>query len=114
MRLSRFVLLGGVFAAGTASVGWWAVPVVAALWSALTRNERSHPLLVGFAAMFAWGALLAIAATRGPVMELAKVVGGILSIGTLGALCLTLIYPALVAAAAAAFVRAVLRLSGSE
>lgn len=109
MRLSRFLLLMVAFAAGTAAVGWWAVPVIAALWAALTRNERSHPLLVGFAAMCAWGELLAITAMRGPVMELAKVVGGVMSIGTLGALCITLIYPALVAAAAAALVRVLLR-----
>jgi len=108
MRISRFLLLMVAFAAGTAAVGWWAVPVIAIVWAILTRNERSHPLLVGFAAMWAWGELLAIAAMRGPVMELATVIGGVMSIGAAGAICLTILYPGLVAAAAAGLTRGVI------
>ena len=108
MRISRFLLLSVAFAVGTAAVGWWAVPAVAVLWTVLTKNERSHPMFVGLAALLAWCALLAVAATRGPVMVLAEVVGGIVSIGAAGALCITLVYPALVAALAAVVARGVL------
>jgi len=102
------------FAAGTTAVGWWAVPVIAIVWAVLTRNERSHPLLVGFAAMWAWTELPAIAAMRGPVMELASVVGGVMSIGAAGAICVTLLYPGLVAAAAAGLTRGLMARGGSS
>lgn len=112
MRTSRFLLLALAMAAATAALDWWSVALVAALWTALSRAERPHPVSVALAASVGWALLIGVMAMRGPVMTVASVLGGILPVGTLGILALTLLYPALLAGAAAVLTRALLAATG--
>ena len=50
MHPMRFVTLTAATAAGTIMVGWWAVPVVAALWCVVTRGARQHHASVALSA----------------------------------------------------------------
>ena len=113
MQLLRLVLLVAAFAAATFVLGWWAVPAVAAIYAAITTNQRGSAVVCGFAAMLAWGALLAVTASRGPVGTLATELGGVLSLRPIGVYAVTIAYPGLLALSAAvvsrAFVRALRR-----
>ena len=99
--LARWLLLSLAFAAGTWLAGWWAVPVVAALWGGFQdRSVRRGPL-AGVAAATGWGALLVAGALRGPLVELADVVGPVLGLDGVQLFVVTLLFAALLAAAAA-------------
>ena len=60
MHPMRFVTLTAATAAGTIMVGWWAVPVVAALWCVVTRGARQHHASVALSAALSWGILLGV------------------------------------------------------
>jgi len=57
MRLLRPLMLALVMAAGTFVIGWWAVPVIAAVY-ALVRRDTIAPVEATAAAAAAWLALL--------------------------------------------------------
>jgi hypothetical protein len=107
MFLTRLVLLAAAFAIATFVLGWWAVPVVAAVYAAMSSAQRSSALASGLAAMLGWAALLAIAAARGPVGTLAAELSGILQIKPLGVYAVTIAFPGLLAISAAIVARAV-------
>lgn len=99
--LGGWLVLSLAFAAATWLAGWWGVPVVAALWGGFQdRSVRRGPL-ASVGAATGWGVLLALQAARGPVMELADVVGPILSLDGPQLFAVTLLFAALLAAAAA-------------
>jgi hypothetical protein len=106
MFWTRLVLLASAFAIATFVLGWWAVPVVAAAYAAISSAQRSSALASGLAAMLAWAALLAIAASRGPVGTLATELGGILQIKPAGVYAVTIAFPGLLAISAAIVARA--------
>jgi hypothetical protein len=106
MLVSRVVLLATAFAIATWVLGWWAVPVVAAVYAAISSAQRSSAVVSGTAAMLAWGALLAIDASRGPVGTLATELAGILRISPVGIYAVTIAYPGLLAISAAVVARA--------
>lgn len=106
MFLTRLVLLATAFAIATFVVGWWAVPVVAAAYAAISSAQRSSAVVSGLAGMLGWAALLAIAASRGPVGTLATELGGILQIKTMGVYAVTIAFPGLLAISAAIVARA--------
>jgi hypothetical protein len=106
MQLSRFVLLATAFAIATFVAGWWAVPIVAAVYAAITTQQRSSALVSGISAMLGWGALLAITASRGPVGTLAVELGGVLQIRPFGVYAITIAFPGLLAISAAVVSRA--------
>ncbi|MBA2706240.1 MAG: hypothetical protein H0U59_00345 [Gemmatimonadaceae bacterium] len=96
-----FLLLAEAFAVTTFGLGWWAVPIVAALWAAFTRSSRR----AGFAALCAatgWGCLLVLNATRGPVGEVAAQLSGVMRVPAPLLYAVTLGFPALLAWSAAA------------
>ncbi|MFI5232537.1 MAG: hypothetical protein ACHQSE_08485 [Gemmatimonadales bacterium] len=106
MLLSRLVLLATAFAIATFVLGWWAVPLVAAVYAAISAAQRSSAVVSGVAAMLAWGALLAIDAARGPVGTLAAELAGILQLRPVGIYAVTIAYPGLLAISAAILTRA--------
>ncbi len=106
MQLSRLVLLATAFAIATFVLGWWAVPIVAAVYAAISAAQRGSAIVSGFAAMLGWGALLAIDAARGPVGTLATELGGVLNIKPIGVYAVTIAFPGLLAISAAVVARA--------
>jgi hypothetical protein len=107
MQLSRLVLLATAFAIATFVVGWWAVPVVAAIYAAISSAQRASAVLSAFAAMLGWLALLAIDAARGPVGTLATELGGVLNLKPISVYAVTIAFPGLLAISAAVIARAV-------
>jgi hypothetical protein len=107
MQIARFVLLAAAYAVATYAVGWWAVPLVAAVYAAITTAQRGSAILSGFAAMLGWGALLAITASQGPVGTLAAELGGVLQLRPIAVYALTIVFPGLLAAGAAVVGRAI-------
>jgi hypothetical protein len=106
MQLSRLVLLATAFAIATYVLGWWAVPVVAAVYAAISVAQRGNAIVSGFAAMLGWVALLAIDAARGPVGTLATELGGVLNLKPIGVYAVTIAFPGLLAISAAVIARA--------
>lgn len=93
--------LGALFAFGTWGIGWWTVPVIGWMWGA-TPGRPAHPVVTAAgAAAGAWAALLALAALRGPVGELAIKLGGIMGVAGWVLVAATVLLPALLAGAGA-------------
>ncbi len=69
----EFCLLFAALAGATASVGWWGIAVVAALWSLIRRGA---PWRAGAAAAAAWLLLLGFTVSWGPLSRLVPRVGG--------------------------------------
>jgi len=105
MRIVRWIALVSALAVATAFLGWWSVPLLGGLWG-LFRSPRSAALEAGSAAAAAWAALLGFTALQGPVWYLAGTLGGIFRLPGPVVLLLTLVYPAVLAGAAAALVAA--------
>ena len=106
MQLSRLVLLATAFAIATFVLGWWAVPIVAAVYAAISSSQRGSAIVSGFAAMLGWAALLAIVAARGPVGTLAAELGGVLNLKPIAVYAVTIAFPGLLAISAAVVTRA--------
>jgi len=73
----RVALLSLAFAAVTAVLGWWGVPLLALIWGIVGRGTRRPALTAGLAGAAGWAILLAWSATSGPVGVLAGKLGGI-------------------------------------
>lgn len=99
--IARWLALVLVLAVGTALVGWWAVPVVAALWGVSGWAREGAWWKASAAAALAWALLLAWTATQGPVLALAEKVGPIFSLPAIGFLFLPLFFAAVLAGSAA-------------
>jgi hypothetical protein len=96
----------GLLALGTALLGWWAVPAIAAVYGFISP-ERRHGLSTALAGALAWGLLLAVTASQGPVLELAARVAAVLTLPTAALFVVTLVFPALLAGSAAELTAAV-------
>jgi hypothetical protein len=100
---SCFVLVVA-FAAATAIVGWWGVPVVGLVWGWWASRWLPRPVpvaLVGAAsATGAWAALLWWTAFRGPLGRLAVLLGEIIGVPASLLIALTLLFAALLAGSA--------------
>jgi hypothetical protein len=55
----RILLLAAAFATATAALGWWSVPLLGFLWTALGGGAAARPRQAALAAAIAWTALLA-------------------------------------------------------
>lgn len=88
-------------------LGWWTVPVVGAAWGWAKRADPATPLLAGLAAMTAWTVLLIVSASGAPTGSVSTSVGQAMRVGPGALTALTIAYPGLLAASAAAVVRAV-------
>jgi hypothetical protein len=117
MRLVHVVLLALVMALATVLLGWWGVPLAAALLAAVaharpglvTRAGRSVAGGAGLAGALAWGGLLAVAVVGGARFgAVASALAGVLSAPAVLAAVVTLVLPALLAWSAAGLTEGVL------
>lgn len=109
-----FVSVVAAIATCTWVVGWWMVPVVGGIYGFARHRDPATPLLAGLAAVVAWGVLLMVSASGAPAGSVSDAVGQAMRVGSGALLALTLAYPALLAASAAAVVRALVRPRGSH
>jgi hypothetical protein len=100
----KYVLLAEAFAVTTYGVGWWSVPVVAALWG-LFSDDAHRARNAAIAAAGGWGTLLLLDAVRGPVGTMARQLGEVMGVPSLVLYLLTLTFPALLAWSAATMFR---------
>ncbi len=96
----KFILLAEGFAVATYALGWWVVPLIAALWGLLSRDE-ARARVAAFAAMTGWASLLLLDVSRGPVGVMASQLASIMKLPAVGLYFLTLVFPALLAWCAA-------------
>jgi hypothetical protein len=99
-RLLALAALVLAFALATAFAPWWAVPLVAAIWGA-TVARPGAAREAGLAAALAWGLLLARDATGGPAGAVAARVGAVMGLPGGALVAVSLLYPWLLAWAAA-------------
>lgn len=103
-RFVRYVLLAEAFAVATFGLGWWTVPVVAALWGFFSKDP-GRTRNVALAAAGGWATLLVLDAVRGPIDVMARQLGEVMSLPPFVLYVVTLLFPALLAWAAATIVR---------
>lgn len=104
----RTLVVAVAFAAATA-IGWWAVPLAAAIFGAMTAHDRAGPVVAALGAIVAWGAILLWTATQGPVHTVAVTLGGILQTRPIAVYVLTLAFAGLLALCSAIVARAITR-----
>jgi hypothetical protein len=108
----RMTGFGVVMAVATSFVGWVAVPVVGALMGVVWQGGAAARWAAGAGAL-GWTMLLVLGLLRGPVLELATLLGGMLG-GMPGAVVvlITVMLPALLAGAAAGVTSAAREMRG--
>jgi hypothetical protein len=104
-RLLRTLAFAALVAAGTTVAGWWTVPVLAAIWARALPRPRAVVRTCALGAALGWAALLAWTASEGPLSPIAQRTSGVLQLPPWGLIGLTLLFPALLAGAAARAVR---------
>ena len=87
--------------AATVGLGWWAVPIVGALWGVVAARETWPVTTVAVAAGLSWVLLLGWAAFHGPVFRLANTLGATVSLPGWGVLLLAIVFPMVRAGSAA-------------
>lgn len=86
-----------LIAAGTWLAGWWAVPILALIAGA----AAIRPVFVAGAASLSWALLLVLDAAQGPFNRILSMLGGVMGLPGIALVILTLLFPALLAWAAA-------------
>jgi hypothetical protein len=99
----KVVLLAEAFAVATFGLGWWSVPLVAALFALVSTSNR-RALVAGACAAGGWATLLLLDIAKGPVASMGTRLGGVMGLPPVALYLVTLIFPALLAWAAAAIV----------
>jgi hypothetical protein len=89
-----------LFSAGTASWGWWTVPLIAAVLALL----RARPWHASVAAVAAWSLLLGRDAAASPLMPYADRLGGLFGLPGVVLVLLTVLFAGLLAWSAATVV----------
>jgi hypothetical protein len=102
-----FVVRTTGFALVTATGGWLAVPVTAAVWSTLASAERRRELRLALAAAASWGLLLAWSSSSAGTARLLALLGAIFRVPGWAFVLLTLAVPALLAWSAAVVTSAI-------
>jgi hypothetical protein len=95
-------VLTAVMVIATWWIGWWTVAIIGAAWGIARRGEGLPAATAAAAAGLAWTLLLALQASRGPVGELSRRLGGALALPGWAPLLATIAFPALLGGAAAA------------
>jgi hypothetical protein len=102
MKTIRLLAVVAALVAGlTWIVGWWGVPLVAAVSGALMWTRRDIAWLVAFAAGISWSALILVDGFSDRFGALASVVGGTLGVPAGALLAVTLLFAGLLAWSAA-------------
>ncbi len=96
----KLILLAEAFAVATFGLGWWSVPIVGALWGALSREPR-RAILAGVCAAVGWLTLLILDVARGSVGVMGTQLAEVMSVPTAVLYFVTLLFPALLAWCAA-------------
>ena len=104
----RTLVVSIAFVAASA-IGWWALPLAAAVFGAITYRDRGGAVVAGFAAMLAWAGILGYDAVRGPVGTVAATLGGVLQIRPVAVYVLTLCFAGLLGVCPALVARGVAR-----
>ncbi len=107
----RVLLLALSFAIGTWILGWWAVPLFAAIGGLLARHVRHQGIAAALAAMVAWAALLGWSASQGSVWSFSRIAGGAMGISGIALILITLLFPAALAWLATAIAQFIAGLS---
>lgn len=103
-RWLSFAVLIAAFALGS-RLGWWMVPIVAALWGFMRPIVNAPAATAACAAACAWGLWLLLDWQGGEGMGLAPLserLGGLMSLPPIGLIIITLLLGALLAWSAAA------------
>jgi hypothetical protein len=103
---ANLIALIAAFVAATLFAGWWAVPALSLCWT-LAFPRRAAVIYASFAAVTAWGALLAWAARTGPIARVDVVAGAVMQLPAHALMGLTLFYAALLAGASALLAQAI-------
>lgn len=101
-HLALVAVLAGAMGVATWWIGWWTVPVVGAAWGVARRGEDFPAATAAVAASLSWMLLLVVQALGGPVGELSRRLGGVLGVPGWVPLLVTVVFPAVLAAGAAA------------
>jgi len=101
LTLLQIVLLSVAVALATTVVGWWAVPLMAAIWGLVSRADERPALTASLAAGLGWGLLLIWTAGAGPIRVLASRAAGVMGISVLTLVALTVLFPMALAWSAA-------------
>ncbi|MFL5562599.1 MAG: hypothetical protein ACJ79K_14100 [Gemmatimonadaceae bacterium] len=104
-----FIVRTTGFALVTATGGWLAVPVTAAVWSTLATAERRRELHLALAAAASWALLLLWGSASVSDARLLSLLGGIFQVPGWTFVLLTLAVPALLAWSAAVVTSSVSR-----
>ena len=102
----KVVLLAEAFAVATFGLGWWSVPLVAAVWS-LVSSSPNRARVAALCAAGGWATLLLLDIVKGPVATMATQLGSVMSLPAAVLYLLTLVFPALLAWSAATLVPAI-------
>lgn len=99
--IRALAIVAAILAALTWIVGWWGVPLVAAVSGAILWRRRGTAWLVAFAAIIAWSVLILVDGLGRRFGVLANVVAGVLQLPAGALLMVTLLFAALLAWSAA-------------
>lgn len=99
----KWVLLAEAFAVATFGLGWWSVPIVAALYGAFSRDAR-RARTAALCAAAGWASLLLLDVARGQVGAMGNKLAALMSIPEPALYLVTLVFPALLAWSAATLV----------
>ena len=97
----KLVLLAEAFAVATFGMGWWSVPLVAALFAVLSAS-RNRATVAALCAAGGWATLLLLDFAKGPVAMMGSRLGGVMHLPSAFLYLATLLFPALLAWSAAA------------
>jgi hypothetical protein len=97
----RATVLALSFAIGTSIVGWWTVPLFAAVAAVVARDVPHQAATAALAGGVAWGALLVWSAIQGCVWSFARIAGGAMGVSGVLLILMTLAFPAALARSAA-------------
>lgn len=100
--------LAAAIVLGTGLFGWWSVPVLALGYGAW-RGEETAAAFAALAALLSWGSLMAWNWLSGPVLVLAGSLGSVMRLPGWSLILATLLFPAVLAGAAAALGAAIRR-----
>ena len=95
-------IVAAIVVAATWLLGWWGVPLVAAIVGAVLCTRRGIAGVTALAAVIAWSVLILVDGASGRFGALARVVAGTLTLPASVLLAVTLLFSALLAWSAAA------------
>lgn len=97
----KAILLAEAFAVATFGLGWWSVPLVAAVF-ALVSASGNRAIIAALCAAGGWATLLLLDFAKGPVATMGSKLGGVMHLPAVALYTATLLFPALLAWSVAA------------